>query len=167
MLALLLLTPLLAIQDIFQHDLYNPSPNPVKTLIIRRVSTGRDGTFGVILHKDIPFALTLERQWLDNRTSISCIPAGNYKCKRTNSPKFGGTFEVTNVPGRTHILFHKGNIDDDSHGCILIGEQFEHLGDSPAILASKKGFGEFMKILMAQIDFRLIVVDDWKTDLNC
>lgn len=138
----------------------------MKTLIIRRVATGTDGTFGVILSGDIPFAVTLERQWLDNRVGKSCIPAGTYKCKRVDSPKFKNTFEVTNVPGRSHILFHKGNIDDDSHGCILVGEQYEKLNDSPAILASNAGFQEFLRELMYTDDFRLIVVDDWKTDLN-
>ena len=138
----------------------------MKTVILRRVSTGHQGTFGVILHNDLPFAVTLERQWLDNRSNISCIPSGTYKCKRTNSPKFGNTFEVTNVQGRSHILFHKGNIDDDSHGCILIGEQFGKLSDDTVILSSKAGFEEFMSIMMGEIGFRLIVVDDFLTDLN-
>lgn len=104
-------------------------------------------TFGVLLQEDqIPFALTLERPWKDNQRSISCIPAGAYTCKRVTSPKFGVTFEVLNVPGRQEILFHKGNIQEDSHGCILIGEQFGVLLNKPAILAAKEGFEEFMRI---------------------
>ena len=138
----------------------------MKTMIIRRVSTGPDGTFGVIVYKNIPFALTLEREWKDNRRGISCIPAGNYKCKRVNSPKFGNTFEVTNVPGRSHILFHKGNLDDDSHGCILVGEKFGNINDSPGIHASLEGYNEFMKKLMGEIGFRLIIVDDWLNPIN-
>ena len=138
----------------------------MKTFIIRRVATGVHGTFGAVLYNDIPYALTLERQWLDNRKGKSCIPAGTYKCKRVVSPKFGNTFEVTNVPGRTHILFHKGNIDDDSHGCILIGEQFDILDHKPAITSSSKGFQEFMHLLIGEQGFRLIIVDDFLTDLN-
>jgi hypothetical protein len=62
---------------------------------------------------------TVERPWLKNGRNVSCIPAGKYIVKMTNSPKFGLTYKVTNVPGRTHILFHKGNSIDDSFGCIL------------------------------------------------
>lgn len=138
----------------------------MKTIIIRRIATGIHGTFGTILYKDIPFAVTLERQWLDNQTGISCIPDGEYRCKRVDSPRFNDTFEVTNVKGRTHILFHAGNIDDDSHGCILVGEQYEKLQGSPAILASKKGYGELMDIMADDDEFRLIVVDDWKNPIS-
>ena len=110
---------------------------------LKRIAMNQYGTFGVLLQGLVPFVLTIERPWLDNRSNISCIPEGNYSCKRVNSPKFGDTFEVTDVSGRTHILFHKGNISDDSHGCIIIGEQFESLKGRAAVLSSKKGFEEF------------------------
>ena len=143
----------------------------MKTLELRRIATGNQGTYAVLKYKDIPFSVTLEREWLDNRPSKgqkagSCIPAGTYKCKRVDSPRFGNTFEVTNVPKRSHILFHKGNLDDDSRGCILVGEQFGKLGDSDGILSSKAGYDEFMFIMMNEEGFRLIVVDDFKTNLN-
>jgi len=143
----------------------------MKTLIIRRLATGTDGTFGVLVHNDIPFALSLEREWADNRPSVgdvpgSCIPADEYLCRRVDSPRFGNTFEVTDVPNRTHILFHKGNLDDDSRGCILIGEQFGMISGSPGIQASKKGYNEFMSIMKDDDEFRLIVVDDWKNPIN-
>lgn len=128
---------------------------------IKRVSTDKDGTFGVLLFNNTPFAVTLERQWLNNKPSISCIPAGNYICKRVNSPKFGDTFEITGVPGRTHILFHKGNVDNDSHGCVLIGEKFGILGADSAILDSKGGFNEFMAILKDVDEFNLTIENKW------
>jgi len=143
----------------------------MKSLIIRRVVTGGQGTFGAIVFENIPFALTLEREWLDNLPSVgntpgSCIPAGEYICKRVNSPRFGNTFEVTNVENRTHILFHKGNLDDDSRGCILIGEEFGQLGSSSGIKSSKAGYNEFMAILSNDDEFRLIIVDDWKNPIT-
>jgi len=77
---------------------------------IKRNYTGKLGTFGTIQEENQPpFALTLEREWHLNERNISCIPAGNYQCKRVQSPKFGNTFEVKDVPHRSHILFHKGN----------------------------------------------------------
>lgn len=129
----------------------------MKTLTLKRVSLTSYATFGVMLDGNIPFTLTLERPWLNNKKGESCIPAGEYICRRVNSPKFGNTFEVTNVPGRSAILFHKGNLVDDSHGCILVGEQFGLIGDSPGVLESKVGYGEFLFKLKDENEFKLIV----------
>lgn len=64
---------------------------------------------------------TVERSWLNNERSISCIPEGRYSC----TPRFynkGGyeAIEITKVPGRTNILMHKGNTLHDLAGCIAI-----------------------------------------------
>lgn len=131
----------------------------MKHLTIKRVTTGAQGTFGVLLYGALPFTLTLEREWLDNKISISCIPEGEYLCKRVNSPRFKNTFEVTDVEGRTHILFHKGNLDDDSHGCILVGEKFGLLSESTGILESRQGFNEFMLLLEDDTEFKLTIVN--------
>ncbi|GAG09917.1 unnamed protein product, partial [marine sediment metagenome] len=108
-----------------------------------RISHTTNATFGVLLEEDIPFCVTLERPWLGNIKSISCIPEGFYTFIRIESPKFGDTFKAENVPNRSHILFHKGNLSDDTHGCILVGEQFEPLKGENAVLASGKAFAEF------------------------
>ena len=131
----------------------------MKHLTIKRVGTGAQGTFGVLIESGIPFALTVERQWLNNQSNISCIPEGGYLCKRVKSPRFGNTFEVTDVEGRSHILFHKGNLDDDSHGCILVGEKFGQLGSSSGILESNQGFNEFMVLLDDVDEFSLNIIN--------
>lgn len=120
-----------------------------------RIAFTDDGTFGVLFDGGIPFCVTLERPWLNNKRGESCIPEGNYVCKRVNSPRFRNTFEVTNVPGRSHILFHKGNLMDDSHGCILVGEQYELLNKKNAILASGKAFAEFISRTQDFDEFQL------------
>jgi hypothetical protein len=104
-------------------------------------------TYGVLVRDDgIPFALTLERPWLSNMVGKSCIPEGRYIAKRHRSPKFGETFWLQDVPGRSEILFHRGNLADDSHGCILVGEQFGEMYGQDGITASQAGFAEFMKL---------------------
>ena len=128
-------------------------------LTIKRVATGSQGTFGCLIHDGIPFALTLEREWLDNQVGISCVPRGTYTCKRVNSPRFKNTFEVTDVEGRSHILFHKGNLDDDSHGCILVGEQYGDLGANSGILKSTEGFNSFMVLLDNVDEFELDIIN--------
>lgn len=130
----------------------------VKTYTLKRIASIPDGTFGVLLNgNDIPFTLTLERAWQDNKKGISCIPPGEYICSRVASPKFGNTFEVKDVPNRSEILFHKGNLFDDTHGCILVGEQFESLNGKSAILASAKGFDEFLNKLKDDNHFKLVI----------
>lgn len=116
----------------------------MKKLKLIRIAYLSDGTFGVLLDDGVPFCVTLERPWLNNRRNVSCIPDGEYLCKRVDSSKFGDTFEVIDVPGRSHILFHKGNLKEDTHGCILVGEQYEPLNFANAVLASGKAFQEFL-----------------------
>ncbi|MCR4288580.1 MAG: DUF5675 family protein [Deltaproteobacteria bacterium] len=127
----------------------------MKTLKLIRIASDNDGTYGVLVDGLTPFAVTLERQWLDNAPNISCIPNGTYTCKRVNSPRFGETFEVMDVPNRSHILFHKGNTENATQGCILVGEQFESLHDKTAVLQSQHGYAEFMNRLSGSFIFIL------------
>jgi hypothetical protein len=120
-----------------------------------RVGSSERGTFGVLRRGEVPFALTLEQPWRDNAQNLSCIPAGSYLCQRVRSPRFGDTFEVLNVPGRTHILFHKGNTVDDTEGCILVAEEFSGTFEHPMIVSSERGFKEFLSLLAGQSSFEL------------
>ena len=129
----------------------------MKAFKLIRVAYIEDGTFGVLFDEETPFCLTLEREWKDNRKGESCIPVGTYSCKRVISPKFGNTFEVCNVPGRSHILFHKGNLEDDSHGCILTGEEYGKYKNKIAIFSSGKAFSEFWERLKGLMNFELEV----------
>ena len=131
----------------------------MKTFVLKRIAYILDGTFGVLFDGNVPFCLTLEREWLDNRTNVSCIPTGTYICRRVDSPKFGDTFEICDVPDRSHILFHKGNIEDDSEGCVIVGEQYHKYKRKVSIKASREGFAEF-KARTAGIDaFYLRITD--------
>lgn len=129
----------------------------MKLFTLKRIADTENGTFGVLFDESEPFAVTVERRWLNNKKGESCIPNGEYVCKRIQSPKFGDTFEVTNVNGRDAILFHKGNLQDDSHGCILVGENFARLNGKTSIAASGEGFAEFKDRLKDQNDFKLII----------
>lgn len=123
----------------------------MKHFWIWRFPSIREGTFGVFLDDKLPFCLTLERPWLNNERNISCFPDGDYICKRVNSPTFGNTFEITNIPGRSECLFHCGNIMDDSHGCTVLGEQYEYIFVEKkgigrnGVQASGKAFSEFLE----------------------
>jgi hypothetical protein len=132
----------------------------MRRLLIKRVALTLTAVFGVVIGPDgVPFSLSLERPWMNNQVGLSCVPAGVFRAVRCrasedygfkDSPQFGDTFQVI-VPGRSKILFHKGNLASDSHGCILIGEQFEPVNGVPGIAASAKGFDQFLR-LMADVD---------------
>lgn len=128
-------------------------------LDLLRVGQSGRGTQGVLRFGAVAFALTLERPWADNQADVSCIPPGRYRCERIRSPKFGWTFEVKNVPNRTHILFHSGNTIEDTHGCILVGEEFSGTWDKPTLASSQRGFLEFLKLMDGINAFELNVLD--------
>ena len=124
---------------------------------IIRLEKTYQGTLGVMLVQDLAFCITLEPEDLDNQRRISCIPEGVYLCKRVQSPRFGNTFEVTDVPGRSHILFHAGNTEDDTMGCILVGNTFDKLRGKRAVLNSGQTFKRFLKLLDGESQFWLTI----------
>ncbi len=127
---------------------------------IVRIHSSKAGTFGVLLLDGMPIGVTGERPWENNERNISCIPPGQYLCQRVKAPKHGDTFEIIGVPGRSAILFHKGNLPlEHSQGCVLVAEQFEPLNGVPAVLASGKGYGEFMGKLDGINTFPLVITE--------
>ena len=67
----------------------------MKHFKLKRVAYIADGTFGVLFDEEIPFCLTVEREWKNNQRNISCIPTGFYLC--------GGGRDLAQV----HRLFQK------------------------------------------------------------
>ncbi len=128
-------------------------------MILKRVEHTDKCTRGVLLHDDKIIAVTLENPWKDNTPNISCVPIEIYECRRTQSPRFGETFEVANVDGRTHILFHLGNVEAQTRGCILLGEKFGDLNGEPAVLNSKATMAKLMEIMEGVDLFSLNVVN--------
>lgn len=84
--------------------------------VLTRAFSDPRATIGILQFADVGHdpIFTLEHPTLK-------IPAGVYTCKPYSSDKFKDVFEVTNVPGRTAILFHVGNFSEDTEGCILLG----------------------------------------------
>lgn len=89
-------------------------------------------------------------------------PPGAYACVRGIHCLEHGepfeTFEVTNVPGHTAILIHKGNLPQvDSAGCFLAGLQIGVLSGKPAVLQSGVAFDKFMALQAGVDTFTLTV----------
>jgi hypothetical protein len=88
--------------------------------ILHRDNANTEATVGEMRGPSQFTVYTLENPWRNNGPDSS-IPAGTYTCKRVQSPTRGNTFEITGVPRRSHILFHAGNDERDTLGCVLLG----------------------------------------------
>ena len=88
-------------------------------MIIQRLKSLSDRTDGIVTMPDGTEYSSIERPWLNNQVSVSCIPSGHYKFKRDTHGRFQW-FEVLNVEGRTNIEMHLGTKPSHSEGCILL-----------------------------------------------
>lgn len=131
----------------------------MKLLKLIRVTEHNNATLGVLCVDGSPDFVTLENPWRDNERMISCIPIGTYTIKKHKSPRFGDTFIVEDVPGRSHILFHAGNTHKDTHGCILLGYQFGKIGGESAVLSSRSAFSQFMFVMRDTPEAKLMIID--------
>jgi hypothetical protein len=90
--------------------------NPAKRVRLIRGKTSLEGTFGVMVFGR-EWCYSLELPWLKNIRRVSCIPEGDYVCNIVNSPKFGRTYAVLDVPDRSAILIHAANLaGSERHG---------------------------------------------------
>lgn len=106
-------------------------------VVIDRVATNKDGTFGVLKIDGVPLCVTLEETWLNNQKRISCVPAGKYKVTAYSGTKYKNVFILHDVPNRDAILIHWGNTNDNTAGCILLGQYFADFGAKRGIANSK------------------------------
>ena len=91
---------------------------------IERFLKGNNCLIGKVYINDEFFCYSLEREWLDNRKYISCIPQGKYQCKPYSSDKYPDVVEIINIKNRSKILIHKGNYYWEIAGCILFGDSY-------------------------------------------
>ena len=124
-----------------------------------RVSEYKDATLGVLYLDARPMFVTLEDRWFDNEKQISCIPAGKYKIRLHDSPKFGKVYQVCDVPERSHILIHAGNTKEDTHGCILLGLMYGTLGTETAVISSRAALANFMTSMIGIEQAELEIYD--------
>lgn len=124
-------------------------------LTLHTVTVRPDGCFSVLLWNGVPFAVSVERTFEDGRPVIE---NGMHSCVRDFYHKGGyETFEII-VPDHDRILFHKGNVEAQSLGCVLVAESFGKLEAQTAVLQSSAGFAEFMALTKGIDQFTLEVI---------
>ena len=134
----------------------------MKTVKINRYLTDpRYGTFGTVVVNEKPICLSLEEYKYGNKTNQSCIPSGEYICRRYSSKNHPHTYEVTKVPDRSKILFHVGNTIHDTEGCILLGTQIGVLNNKIGILQSRVAFNNFIAMIGNEDMFKLTIKESF------
>ena len=128
----------------------------MKIARLTRAFTNDDVTLGMLQFKGIAHdpIYTLENPWIDNKPYISCIPDDDYVVEKFNGAKFKDVFILQGVIGRSHILIHHGNTEEDTSGCILVGLSAGELHGEPAVLQSRDAM-EYLRSLVGRKSFIL------------
>lgn len=128
-------------------------------LILTRIFFRPDGIFselsdekGKIIAKTLEHSYDLKPKLYD----------GGFVCKRGKHRLEGmthdfETFEITGVKGHTNILFHTGNWNADSEGCVLLGSGIAQSSKGQMITGSKATFAEFLHLMNGLDSFELVV----------
>jgi len=134
-------------------------------LLLTRKECRPDGIFSTLTTIDGgKVAETLEHAYPDAAGFSPKIPNGVFKCVRGMHRLHGmaadfETFEITGVAGHSNLLFHWGNYNKDSEGCILLGAStaFESSGDK-MVTNSKTTFAKFLEMQKDIDSFMLTVI---------
>jgi hypothetical protein len=113
---------------------------------IIRTQFGKDATNGLLFINGVFECYTLEDQYQDKKVyGETCIPEGSYDVVLRKEGGFHtryakkysfhkGMLWIKDVPQFEWILFHLGNTDENTAGCILVGDTQQDLD------VSKDGF---------------------------
>ncbi|MCU4177664.1 DUF5675 family protein [Carboxylicivirga sp. N1Y90] len=109
-------------------------------LKVIRYSGSKESTLGLLFIDGLFACYTLEDEFREVKVmGETRIPAGKYQVKlrtygghhtrylkRYGSDFHKGMLQIMDVPGFTDILIHKGNDDDDTAGCLLVGDSINN-----------------------------------------
>ena len=135
----------------------------VNKVVLVRLDSGDQGTFGRLYVDDNEVFYTMELPWRDNRSNVSCIPKGTYRASYTPSRRFKRhTYELTNTGKRQGIRIHAATYAGDTSkgfrnhlaGCLALGERLGVMDGQKCLLVSKPAIRRFEQILNGK-DFTL------------
>ncbi len=127
----------------------------MKKVILTRHYESKYGTEGVLVAPNGLSCFTIEPPWHDNQPNISCIPPGEYKVVPFSGRRFKKVYHVLDVPNRSYILIHAGNLAGDrtlglksnTYGCILPGIKRGYLYRQRAVLLSRYAINKLKESL--------------------
>jgi hypothetical protein len=129
----------------------------MKRVSLFRYQCDINATLGLLSIPGYRGLYTLENPWLDNKRNVSCIPTGRYICKPFSGEKYKNVYQVLNVENRSSILFHHGNWERNTQGCILVGYGVDYITRSSPMITNSKAAMDKMRSLLKEEDFELII----------
>ena len=152
------------------------------TYILQRYSDNRDSTLGVLLkvldtvqgQRPVLQAYTLEDEYREVKVNGETrIPAGTYTVdiQKADTPLalkyraryawFKNHLEIKNVPNFKGIYIHIGNLDENSDGCVLLGDIADNNNVGPgSVMKSTEAFRRFYEFVYPHLPFTLVVKDE-------
>ncbi|MDG3394294.1 DUF5675 family protein [Vibrio parahaemolyticus] len=127
------------------------------SLILKRIANiPSQGMFGEIWLDGEFYCYTIEREWLDNKACVSCIPVGEYELEShmwkgqfLTVALVGGTVSHYAEPGkaRSTILMHWANTQSEIQGCIACGSRLGYVHGKWAVTSSKRTTKRLLDII--------------------
>ena len=140
-------------------------------LTLYRVARDADSTAGVLFRDGGSECFTLEdEKRLQKVPGETRIPAGRYRVLardaggmvqryRKRFKWHRGMLWLQDVPGFEWIYFHVGNDDDDTDGCILVGERATITPGAMAVWHSASAYSVFYQDVIAAAEAGDLWVD--------
>ena len=127
----------------------------MKKAILFHISSGDQGTVGQLILPDFSNLFLLELPWRNNQPNFSRIPGMEYLVKWHKSPRFGECWWIQDVPHRSEILIHPGNLAGDrlkgfkthSYGCQLPAKYIGKIGGQQAGLSSRPALRKMINVI--------------------
>ena len=113
--------------------------------------------------KGLEVAKTLELPFFNNINDFSCIPFGEYHCKKDNTGNYR-YWKINGVENRVGVEFHNGNYASDSNGCILLGQAWSIMRNEKtnqmelAVTSSKPTFKKILDNDLIPNEFSLKII---------
>ena len=126
-------------------------------ITLTRLYSRDDCTIGVLTSPEKMLCFTMENPWRHNQKNVSCIPEGKYRCEPHAGTKHKETWIVKDVDGRSGIVFHIGNTESDTRGCILPGTTVGMIEENKAVLRSRIALEKLRVYIGLNTSFNLIV----------
>jgi|SRR3990167_8593168 len=133
-------------------------------LDVYRQKPGRDSMSGKLLVDGAFMCYTLEDEPRAKKVKgETAIPAGTYvvtlrtegrnheKYKKLYPEMHEGMLWVVDVPGFEYILIHQGNTDDDTAGCLLVGEELVEVKGEWILRNSKGAYRRLYPLVAAAL----------------
>lgn len=166
----------------FMQSPVNVEKKNVMELELLRISSQEDSTNGILFNSTNGkyfLCYTLEDQYQKTKIARETrIPAGTYRITLRTvggfhsryTSKYGkmhkGMLWLRDVPGFEYILIHTGNDDEDTSGCILLGDSQKYNGKSnkngfvgSSVSAYKRVYPEIAKVLEEGGHVRITIKD--------